>query len=49
MDLLGSGPLWNTVVKQNAKLCEENWWRNVLFIQNLYPFEEMVSKLQLKT
>lgn len=39
---LGTGPQWSSVVEKNADLCKENMWRNLLFIQNLYPFENMV-------
>lgn len=39
---IGTGPQWNLISK-NAKLCQDNMWRNVFFIQNFYPFEEMVK------
>lgn len=38
---IGTGPQWNIVTK-NAELCQENMWKNLFFIQNFYPFEEMV-------
>ncbi|CAG9802744.1 unnamed protein product [Chironomus riparius] len=37
---IGTGPQWNLITK-NAQLCQQNMWKNVLFIQNFYPFEEM--------
>lgn len=43
MEFLGDGPLWNTIVTPNAELCKENWWRNILYIQNIYPFQDMVQ------
>lgn len=39
---LGTGPQWSAVVDKNADLCKQNLWRNLFFIQNLYPFEDMV-------
>ena len=42
----GNGPQWNAVVTKNADICKENMWKNVFFIQNFFPFEEMVRKLQ---
>ena len=40
---LGTGPQWSAVVDKNADLCKENMWKNLLFIQNFYPIEDMVS------
>lgn len=42
---LGSGPLWHLLVGENARLCEENMWRNALSVQNTGDLEEMVLKL----
>lgn len=42
----GNGPQWNAVVTKNADICKENMWKNVFFIQNFFPFEEMVRKLE---
>lgn len=39
---LGSGPLWSLLVGENARLCEENLWRNALSLQNTGDVEEMV-------
>lgn len=41
----GTGPQWNVVTK-NAELCQENMWKNLLFIQNFYPLEDMVNFLK---
>ncbi|GLV31608.1 drop dead [Carabus blaptoides fortunei] len=43
MDIIGEGPLWNTVITPNADLCKDYWWRNLLFIQNIYPFQDMCA------
>lgn len=40
---LGTGPQWSAVVDKNADLCKHSMWRNLLFIQNFYPIEDMVS------
>lgn len=39
---LGVGPQWSVVVDKNADLCKQNLWRNLFFVQNFYPFEDMV-------
>ena len=30
-------------VRKNADICKENLWKNFLYIQNFFPFEQMVS------
>lgn len=40
---LGTGPQWSSVVDKNANLCKQSFWKNLLFIQNFYPIEDMVS------
>lgn len=40
---LGTGPQWSSVVDKNADLCKQSLWKNLLFIQNFYPIENMVS------
>lgn len=40
---LSSGPQWNLVVGENAELCKQHWWRNMLFIHNYFGFQNMVS------
>jgi Acyltransferase family len=40
---LGTGPQWSAVVDKNADLCKESMWKNLLFIQNFFPIEDMVS------
>lgn len=39
---LGAGPQWPSIIEKNAELCKDNLWKNILFIQNIYPLEEMV-------
>jgi hypothetical protein len=43
MEHLGSGPQWNMTVRRNADICKNNLWKNLLYIQNFFPFEQMVS------
>ncbi|XP_046395284.1 nose resistant to fluoxetine protein 6-like [Ischnura elegans] len=38
---LGSGPLWNLVVKHHSDLCKSYMWRNILYIHNYFGFEDM--------
>ena len=39
--LLGSGPLWGVAVTRVSSICKQHWWRNLLFIQNWFGFENM--------
>ncbi|XP_069696137.1 uncharacterized protein [Periplaneta americana] len=38
---LGSGPLWNQVIKHHVDLCQNNMWKNFLYIQNYLGIENM--------
>lgn len=38
----GSGPRWNESVEGAAWGCSDNWWMNLLYIQN-YAKEDIVS------
>lgn len=40
---LGSGPQWSSLVQVNANICKENFWKNLLFIQNANSIENSVS------
>lgn len=40
---MNSGPMWNMVIGRHSELCYENWWRNLLYIQNLFGFMNMVK------
>lgn len=35
------GPMWNMVITRHSDLCYKNWWRNLLYIQNLFGFKNM--------
>lgn len=43
MEHLGTGPQWNIAMKRNADICKENLWKNILYIQTFYPFEQMCA------
>ncbi|EDW07303.2 uncharacterized protein LOC6584330 [Drosophila mojavensis] len=45
---LGSGPLWSLLVGENARLCEDNLWRNALSLQNTGDVEEMCSPITIQ-
>ncbi|KAK6978811.1 nose resistant to fluoxetine protein 6, partial [Biomphalaria glabrata] len=32
---MGSGALWATVQPSVQKYCEENWWTNLLYLNNV--------------
>jgi hypothetical protein len=40
---VGTGPLWNQLLKHLSDVCKNTWWRNLLFIHNYFGFENMVS------
>uniref|UniRef100_T1KGM3 Acyltransferase 3 domain-containing protein n=2 Tax=Tetranychus urticae TaxID=32264 RepID=T1KGM3_TETUR len=41
MPLIGSGPLWPQAVENTAKLCRQNWWTNILFLNNFLPPDQL--------
>lgn len=41
-NLLGSGPIWHDSTHKYIKACYDNWWTNLLFINNFYDAEHMV-------
>ncbi|XP_039295350.1 LOW QUALITY PROTEIN: nose resistant to fluoxetine protein 6 [Nilaparvata lugens] len=43
MEYMGSGPQWSSVVNANADLCKASLWKNLLYIQNFFPFEKMCA------
>ncbi|KAJ9593682.1 hypothetical protein L9F63_014777, partial [Diploptera punctata] len=43
MEHTGDGPLWNLTVKRNADICKESFWKNILYIQTFFPFEQMCA------
>lgn len=41
---LGSGPIWNTAIDQIQENCRKYWWSSLIYIQNYYNYENLVSK-----
>jgi len=37
LPVIGSGPVWNTFKSGAIAGCTDNWWTNVLWVNNLYP------------
>lgn len=40
---LGDGPLWDKRVGLEARRCRDNWWVNLLFINNYVRANNQVS------
>lgn len=40
---LGSGPEWDSWVGSNRDYCRENWWTNLLYVNNMVNVGSMVS------
>ncbi|XP_050546637.1 nose resistant to fluoxetine protein 6-like [Daktulosphaira vitifoliae] len=38
---MNNGPMWNMVITKPVEICNKNWWKNVLYIQNWFGFENM--------
>ncbi|XP_013168704.1 PREDICTED: regulator of hypoxia-inducible factor 1-like [Papilio xuthus] len=38
---MGSGPMWDAVVKRERDICRSNWWQLVILMPNLFPFEHL--------
>jgi hypothetical protein len=38
MPYLGTGPVWNNFAKLTAP-CQDKWWTNIVWVNNLYPRE----------
>lgn len=45
LPLAYKGPVWNDYVANQSEVCQHNGWINALFIQNLLPYNKMVSAL----
>lgn len=39
---VGSGPQWPILMDQFNGLCEDNWWKTLLYVQNYVTPEDMV-------
>nr|XP_018909874.1 PREDICTED: nose resistant to fluoxetine protein 6-like [Bemisia tabaci]XP_018909875.1 PREDICTED: nose resistant to fluoxetine protein 6-like [Bemisia tabaci]XP_018909878.1 PREDICTED: nose resistant to fluoxetine protein 6-like [Bemisia tabaci]XP_018909879.1 PREDICTED: nose resistant to fluoxetine protein 6-like [Bemisia tabaci] len=37
---LGSGPIWRTFIEPEVEFCRNNWWLNLLFVNNYFRIGE---------
>ncbi|GFY53418.1 nose resistant to fluoxetine protein 6 [Trichonephila inaurata madagascariensis] len=40
-NLLGSGPIWYDTTHKYLQACHDNWWTNLIFINNFYNSDSM--------
>lgn len=40
---IGNGPQWGDVIVKNSHICKRNMWKNLLFIQNWQPVEDICA------
>lgn len=40
--IIASGPAWERMMEMTSDHCANNWWTNILFIQNIVNSHEMV-------
>lgn len=40
---IGSGPLWNLIIQPEVEDCRDNWWTNLLYVNNYVNAKHMVS------
>lgn len=40
---IGKGPLWKVVAGADSEDCKNNWWANLLYINNYVKADHMVS------
>jgi hypothetical protein len=45
---MSEGPMWNSVVGIATENCRRHWWINLLYLNNYYKVEGMVSSPYLK-
>lgn len=47
---LGEGPLWDFRILKEVENCKENWWTNILAINNLVnPERQVVERVLILT
>lgn len=46
---IGDGPLWTEKLAIEANRCQENWWTNLLFINNYVHSDNQVKCLLSST
>jgi hypothetical protein len=45
LDKISTGPLWNDKVGTEKQRCVDNWWTNLLFINNYVNSNQIVSNI----
>ncbi|KAG8237337.1 hypothetical protein J437_LFUL014543 [Ladona fulva] len=43
LNKIGSGPLWEKITSPEKEKCLENWWTNILYINNYVNSDKMVN------
>ena len=43
LPLMSSGPVWRQQIQPIIKNCHNNWWQNLLYLQNLIDVQNTVS------
>lgn len=44
---LGSGPMWNHIVSTETEDCRQNWWYNLLYVNNYINTDKTVSQTEI--
>jgi hypothetical protein len=44
---LGSGPMWNHIVSSETEDCRQNWWYNLLYLNNYINSHKSVSPKEI--
>jgi peptidoglycan/LPS O-acetylase OafA/YrhL len=44
---LGSGPMWNHIVSTETADCRQNWWYNLLYLNNYINADKSVSPTEI--
>lgn len=40
---IGSGPQWGQLIQQNSELCQQNFFKNIFYIQNWFSFKDQCA------
>ena len=44
---LGNGPMWNRLVGTETENCRQNWWINLIYLNNYINLSKTVSPKKL--
>lgn len=45
----GNGPMWKTIIYPEVEDCRNNWWTNLLYINNYVNVDKIVSFILLQS